>query len=481
MKALMSPSRTLILFYLLSGTLCLGQTISLSPKMGPPTTRTVISGNGFTPNASIRISFDGTKLTMAKTDASGSFSNVSIPVPATALPGRHRVTAAVAGDGSRAQTFFLVRTDWSQFRFNPDHSGFNPYENVLNSSSVGGMQIKWSYTTGGSVESSPAVVNGVAYVGSEDRHVYALNADTGTLLWSYSTADMVTSSPAVVNGVVYVASVDGNVYALDSATGHLVWNYSSGQRAAQYILGGVSSSPVVANGLVYFGSPDGTMYALQADTGSVQWAFQTSTSITSSPAVVNGAVYFAAFDYNFYALNATTGEQLWSYPIGGWTYSSAAVTNGVVYVGSESRGVLALDVSSGALLWTYIDAQYTETDASPAVANGVVYGGSQAHNLYALNAASGELVWTYNLGNSLIGSPVVANGLIYAAPLYYRLQVLDANTGSLLWQYSILEGWCWSSPAVVNGTVYIGWGDKLYAFGLPKSVNPAPLRDELKP
>ena len=57
--------------------------------------------------------------------------------------------------------------------------------------------------------SSPAVVNGVVYVGSFDNNVYALNASTGAKLWSYTTGGaMYFSSPAVANGVVYVGSDD---------------------------------------------------------------------------------------------------------------------------------------------------------------------------------------------------------------------------------------------------------------------------------
>ena len=39
----------------------------------------------------------------------------------------------------------------------------------------------------GYVHSSPAVANGVVYVGSDDGNVYALNASTGAKLWSYTT------------------------------------------------------------------------------------------------------------------------------------------------------------------------------------------------------------------------------------------------------------------------------------------------------
>ena len=70
--------------------------------------------------------------------------------------------------------------------------------------------------------SSPAVANGVVYVGSDDDNLYALNASTGALLWEYTTGGFFfNSSPAVANGVVYVGSYDGNLYAFDLAGGLL--------------------------------------------------------------------------------------------------------------------------------------------------------------------------------------------------------------------------------------------------------------------
>src|SRR5438270_512691 len=74
--------------------------------------------------------------------------------------------------------------------------------------------LRWRCSTGGVVQSSPAVVNGTVYVGSDDDHVYALNAATGALRWSFTTGSVVRSSPAVVNGTVYIGSDDGHVYAL---------------------------------------------------------------------------------------------------------------------------------------------------------------------------------------------------------------------------------------------------------------------------
>jgi glucose dehydrogenase len=102
------------------------------------------------------------------------------------------------------------RADWTEFH-RPNMMRWNPYEHVLNVHNVRNLGLLWSYATDGPVYSSPAVANGVVYVGSLDFNVYALKARTGTKLWSYQTGLYLQSSPAVANGVVYVGSEDDNV------------------------------------------------------------------------------------------------------------------------------------------------------------------------------------------------------------------------------------------------------------------------------
>jgi outer membrane protein assembly factor BamB len=81
--------------------------------------------------------------------------------------------------------------------------------------------VVWSYTTGALVESSPAVANGLVYVGSNDHEVYALDAASGAVAWSFTTGDDVESSPIVDDGTVYVGSDDGSIdaFALSGLNG----------------------------------------------------------------------------------------------------------------------------------------------------------------------------------------------------------------------------------------------------------------------
>jgi outer membrane protein assembly factor BamB len=73
---------------------------------------------------------------------------------------------------------------------------------------------QWRFQTDGFVKSSPAVVDGTVYVGSNDGHVYAIDASSGTEQWSFQTDGYVDSSPVVKDGRVYVGG--DTVYALGS-------------------------------------------------------------------------------------------------------------------------------------------------------------------------------------------------------------------------------------------------------------------------
>ena len=185
--------------------------IALKPPAGPPTTTVRVNGTGFGPGETVSVDFGTTLAATATTSSAGSFTT-SLQVPAAALPRRHAVTATGQSSGLSATAFFWVRTNWAKFHFDNGNSGFNPYENVLSPANVAGLRKVWSHQTS-SGYSSPAVANGVVYVGSTPGLVYALNAATGAQLWSYLISGAyVSSSPAVRNGAVYVDSYDGKLY-----------------------------------------------------------------------------------------------------------------------------------------------------------------------------------------------------------------------------------------------------------------------------
>jgi outer membrane protein assembly factor BamB len=418
---------------------------------------------------------------------------------------------------------------WPKFHYDANNSGYNPNETAIGTSNVSTLVEKWTAMTGNYVESSPAVANGVIYVGSGDDKLYAFDAAgvtgcsgtpaTCTPLWTATTSGVIiTSSPTVANGVVYVGSNDGKLYAFDAAgvtgcsgspkTCIPLWTATTG--------GGINSSPGVVNGVVYVGSNDGKLYAFDAagvtgcsgtpKTCTPLWTTAPNGSIYSAPAVVNGVAYVGSNAANgltaFDAAGVTgcsgtpkTCSPLWTGTTGG-IETAPAVANGVVYVTSVDHKLYAFDAAgvtgcSGtpttcAPLWTL--ATFTLISSSPAVANGVVYFGSTGDDkLYAVDAAgitgcSGtpktcSALWTGTTGGAIDTSPAVANGVVYLGSNDHKVYAFDAagvlncmgtpTACTALWT-ATTSNLMFSSPAVAGGVVYVGSDDhKLYAFGLP--------------
>ncbi|WP_434222013.1 PQQ-binding-like beta-propeller repeat protein [Limnospira platensis CENA597] len=116
-------------------------------------------------------------------------------------------------------------------------------------------QLVWRFSTQAAISSSPAVSEGIVYFGSWDRHLYALDANTGQERWRFRTQAVIDSSPAVSAGVVYFGSYDNHLYALDANTGQERWHFQTENW--------IRSSPAVSDGIVYFGSGDNHLYAVK--------------------------------------------------------------------------------------------------------------------------------------------------------------------------------------------------------------------------
>jgi eukaryotic-like serine/threonine-protein kinase len=382
---------------------------------------------------------------------------------AVGLPGRpgtaqERATNPEAvGDPSApsGSAVLLGQTNWARYRFDVHSTGYNRFENVLSPSNVDQLRIAWTFTTGSYVGSSPALVDGTVYIGSDDDNVYALDASTGVLKWSFLTDGDVSSSPAVADGVVYVGSDDDHLYALDASTGAMRWSFPARDD--------VTSSPVVAYGLVYVGSDDNNVYALDAVTGTMRWRFRTTSFVHSSPAVAGAAVVVGSADRSIYSLDYATGYLHWSFDTGfTGVLSSPAVADHAVYADGDDRRFYALNALNGTELWTFGNG----VTGSPAAANGAVYV-AQGSILYALDSSTGAMIWNTRVGNEQMESgAALANGLVYVTNVK-SVFVLDAATGDLLMTLNT-RGSISSSPVVANGRVFVGSGDGLvYAFGLP--------------
>jgi len=213
---------------------------------------------------------------------------------------------------------------------------------------------RWRVSTEGRVRSSPAVEDGVVYVGSADGRLYAIELLTGELLWRFETQGVahvsaefgfdrktIQSSPAVANGVVYFGSRDGGTYAVDASSGELRWRYD-------HTTPWVISSPAVSDGSMFEGTSDGLyVHSLNSETGEEYWRFQTRNRAFSSPGVSGEVLYIGTHSGRLLALDTATGSLSWELRFGGAVMSSPVVDGDRLYVGCDDGAIYSIRLASG--------------------------------------------------------------------------------------------------------------------------------------
>ena len=228
--------------------------------------------------------------------------------------------------------------DWPIFRGDSNHTGYNSEENILNPP----LLLKWIYqgflNPGSSA--SPSVSDGIVYIRLYGS-LYALDAQTGTLIWWKPTPSNISyddSGPAVANELVYLGNYCDfycGVVAYDAKTGVEKWNLK------RTILPKGARGINVDNGVIYFGSDDWYVRAADAYTGEILWTSpQLNDGVTAVPAVADGKIFVGTWRNKLYALNAATGTIIWEYrpTLGGGVMApSPTVIDDTVYVGAGDR------------------------------------------------------------------------------------------------------------------------------------------------
>ena len=199
-------------------------------------------------------------------------------------------------------------TDWAMVAANPQRTSWTPVE-VSGNLHVEAYRVIEPYIP---QHVQIIAANNLLYL-STAKGLYALYASDPDgngplrpldLAWRFDTELPLGNSPTYDNGVVYVGGFDRKLYALNANTGSLLWSFD-GAKA------GYDTNPVVADGKVMLGNRDGNFYAVNTSNGTLAWSYATNGPINFSAAYKNGVVYFASMDNRAYALDTSNGSLVW--------------------------------------------------------------------------------------------------------------------------------------------------------------------------
>jgi eukaryotic-like serine/threonine-protein kinase len=255
------------------------------------------------------------------------------------------------------------------------------------------LQQKWTYPVDSYLKPivSAIVVSGnTLYFGCTDSKLYALNT-AGGLKWTFSTGGEIWSSPTIDNNLVLISSFDRYIYAVDASTGKEKWRFLTGANNV--------ATPLVLDGVVYTGSLDRNLYALDENTGSKVWSFTGKNWFWTRPVAVNGVIYAPCLDSQIYALDAKTGDlKAGPFNAGGQVASWPVVVNNQIIAATKNGKLVSLDSSNLGAGLKQITTIPNEVTAPLSAFDGKIYINGTDNNIYVYDLANnGNKVATISL------------------------------------------------------------------------------------
>ncbi len=444
------------------------------------------------------------------------------------------------------QTARAAATDWTTFLGNNAHTGYDSIETTINTTTAPNLKLHWmaATTAHALITTEVVVANNMLYWGSWDGVMHATDPNTGQSLWTTSLSttpggcskkpkgviSSVTVATVPINGtatsVLFVGAGAANLYALNAQTGTIIWQTNLENNPAAFLY----SSTVVYNGSVYIGVAStgdcplvtGEVVRVDASTGQIQNTFVLvpsgciGSSVWGTPAIdeQTGMLYFGTgnaaistctqpipYGQSVVELNAANLSIVasWKVPIsdtvgkdddfGSSPTLFPTTINGVSYnmLGMVNKDgyYYALDrtnISAGPL-WKVKVSVGGAAPAKNASIPAAAYDGSALYaagsgttigtqsclgSLQKLDPSTGAVLWADCLSAAVLAPTFAVPGLVVVGS-GNRMDVVDSNTGQILYTYQDIatNGGFWGAATISNGVLYEGSkSGTLFAFGL---------------
>lgn len=364
--------------------------------------------------------------------------------------------------------------DWPHW-LGPDRTGISGQKEIA--WPAAGPKTLWKARIGTGFSAVAVAANRAVTMGNLNgkETIWCFEADTGKPVWQQShTAGLVDnlheggpcSTPTIHEGRVYAVGKEGAFLCLQLTDGKILWRMDLKQAlGAKVPEWGFTSSPVMLGEKVIMQA--GSTVAFSAADGRVIWKSTAEKPAYGTPTIftLKGNTLLAVLNTtHLLVLDATDGREL-----AGVSWKTSFDTNAATPIVVGERIWLSTGYDKGCALYQFTGDQLIPIYKNKAMRNhmnasilldGHLYGfdgnshRSELVDLACMELATGRVKWKQNgLG---CGSLLIAAGKLVILSDEGTLVMAEASPAGYkeLGRARILQGRCWTMPALAQGRVY---------------------------
>lgn len=261
------------------------------------------------------------------------------------------------------------------------------------------------------------------FIGTENGHVVALDAETGETAWSKTIPGEVLAAPAADEGVLVVNTGAGSLYGFNTRTGEQIWHHEGD--TPPLTLRGISG-PVASNGGTIVGTATGKIQVNLIDNGVLAWEtaiakptgateLERIVDIDTTPVLFGGTIYTVAYNGTLAAVELQSGRVIWKREYA--SFRNLSIDGNRIFVVDNNSNVYALDRRNGVELWSQGTLKSRSLTAATPMGDNIVVGDNWGF-LHWINQESGKIVARLDVGGD------DEDDAIYTAPINVKDKVV---------------------------------------------------------
>lgn len=328
--------------------------------------------------------------------------------------------------------------------------------------------LNWRFPAGepipGSFTNGVVVVNGIAVAGSDDKSVFAVNAETGEQLWQYVSPDPITSNVAVAGDAVgfvgggrkfnVLGIQDGQlrgqvteeselIYSdIDSYQSNFIYTTQRGkmvavnsttvQRSWEQKFNSLSprKSFAIYNDRIYVNSQV-FLIALRAASGSVIFQENTGQQLYGAPAAGEPGIASLTQRGGLLLFNSN-GRAMYGKPVEvGVPVNSPSYLGNVINVSTANGAINLVDPASATVVWSYVISPIVvrKPETTPSTGTGGSLGGDAGIGTPGAPGTSQTQTQEAPDYTLVAGQPAVSGNSLFVLTRDASLLMFDAELG----------------------------------------------------
>jgi len=193
----------------------------------------------------------------------------------------------------------------------------------------------WETNTRVPTRSSPSMKNNLIIFGNDKGEIISLDNATGDSVYVSNIGGSFYGGSTIVDGVIYIGNNNRKLYALNLDDGNVIWEFDSEAR--------ILMTPAADSENIVFGNLAGNLFSLNRIDGTLNWKTKFRGVLNATPLLTENRIIVPEVFFSFHLVDKKDGNVIKDFYLDGRSKYSPVFFRDLLFIGYDNGNLSAYE------------------------------------------------------------------------------------------------------------------------------------------